>query len=217
MFPTLRSAPAFAVGLAFCLAAAGGCSSSKGTTGASGSSGDGGGASDPDGDTSGDGGASGNGNGDDGSSAPPTFDQFQVHDLDVVNQYRATLGVAPLALDHALSTFALAGSTELSTDHTPHQHIIDAINDGSVQEAGFGDQLAENQGDPNGWTILAVDPTTNELDQIDAIQKQMFDEGPGTGDTHDHYTNMMDPAYTRLGVGLLEVGRHLYLTNDFSD
>ncbi|HEY1691961.1 MAG TPA: CAP domain-containing protein [Polyangiaceae bacterium] len=211
----LRSVPAFAVGLALCLAAAGGCSSSKGSAGASGSAGDGGGASDPDGNTGDDGGgASGS---DDGSSADPTFDQFQVHNLDVVNQYRATLGVAPLVLDHALSAFALAGSTELSTDHTPHQHIIDAINDGSVQDDGFGDQLAENQGDPNGWTILAVDATTNELDQIDAIQKQMFDEGPGTDDTHDHYTNMMNPAYTRLGVGLLEVARHLYLTNDFSD
>ncbi len=61
------------------------------------------------------------------------------------------------------------------------------------------------------------DPTQNELDQIDAIQAAMFAEGPGTGEAHGHYTNMMNAQYTRLGVGLLEVSGQLYLTNDFSN
>jgi uncharacterized protein YkwD len=45
----------------------------------------------------------------------------------------------------------------------------------------------------------------------------MIDEGPGQGEAHGHYTNMMNPELTRLGVGLLEVNGQLYLTNDFSD
>ena len=45
----------------------------------------------------------------------------------------------------------------------------------------------------------------------------MFDEGPGTGEAHGHYENMMSTTFTRVGVGLVEVGTMLYLTNDFSN
>jgi hypothetical protein len=31
------------------------------------------------------------------------------------------------------------------------------------------------------------------------------------------YTNMMNPVYHTVGVGLVMVGSALYLTNDFSD
>jgi Cysteine-rich secretory protein family len=124
--------------------------------------------------------------------------------------------VAPLTLDTRLSTFALAGSTELSQDHLPHQHFIDAINAGTLFASGFTGSAAENQGSPLGWPKLADDPSTNELLQIAAIQKAMFDEGPGAGTAHGHYTNMMNPTYHRLGVGLVRVGSLLYLTNDFS-
>jgi hypothetical protein len=151
------------------------------------------------------------------SSAPTDgFDQFQHHNLDDINKYRATLNIAPLVLDQELCTFAQAGSVELSQDHMAHQHFINASNDGSLWTSGFNSTAAENQGDPNGWTKLASDPTQNELQQIDAIQLAMFDEGPGTGEAHGHYTNMMDATSTRLGVGLLEVNGELYLTNDFS-
>jgi hypothetical protein len=146
-----------------------------------------------------------------------SFDAFQKHNLDVVNQYRATLGIAPLVLDAELGTFAKAGSVELSQDHTPHKHMRDASDDGSIWSNGFSTKAAENQGDANGWNVLSQDPTQNEMLQIDAIQEAMFDEGPGPGEAHGHYTNMMDPALKRLGVGLLEVNGQLYLTNDFSD
>ena len=157
----------------------------------------------------------GSGMNQDGSGSA-TFDQFQLHNLEVVNMYRATLKIAPLALDAKICAFALAGTNELTMDHTPHAHFVNASNDGSIWSAGFSTPAGENQGDPNGWTVLAPDPTTNELDQIDAIQKVMFDEGPGAGEAHGHYTNMMNPQFTRLGVGLVEVAGHLYLTNDFS-
>ena len=167
---------------------------------------------------------SGSTSNDAGSPPPPKdsglpndgFDQFQHHNLDVVNAYRATLGVAPLVLDQQLTTFAQAGSVELSQDHTPHQHFITAGNNGSLWTSGFNGGAAENQGDPHGWFVMSNDPTQNELLQIDDIQKAMFNEGPGAGEAHGHYTNMMNAAYKRLGVGLLEVSGQLYLTNDFS-
>jgi uncharacterized protein YkwD len=154
-------------------------------------------------------------------AAPPTntggFDQFQERNLADINMYRATLNIAPLVLDQTLSTFALAGSTELSMDHSPHAHFIAASNSGAIWMSGFNTSAGENQGDPNGWTVLSTNPVTNELDQIDAIQTAMFDEGPGTGEAHGHYTNMMDATFTKVGVGLLEVDGALYLTNDFSN
>jgi uncharacterized protein YkwD len=154
-----------------------------------------------------------------GPGQPPSdgFDAFQHHNLDVVNQYRATLGVAPLVLDSTLCAFALAGSQELENDHIPHAHFNAASSANTLWQDGFTSKAGENQGDPNGWPALSNDPVENELDQIDSIQKAMFDEGPGPGEAHGHYENMMNPQYTRLGVGLIEVGMLLYLTNDFSD
>jgi uncharacterized protein YkwD len=158
-----------------------------------------------------------NGGGVDASTPNDGFDQFQHRNLDDVNKYRATLNVAPLVLDQQLSTFALAGAQELSQDHMAHQHFINASNNGTLWSSGFKSSAAENQGDPNGWPVKSQDATQNELLQIDDIQKSMFDEGPGTGEAHGHYTNMMNPKLKRLGVGLLEVSGHLYLTNDFSE
>jgi hypothetical protein len=42
----------------------------------------------------------------------------------------------------------------------------------------------------------------------------MFAEGPGGG----HYDNMTDPAFARVGIGLVLDGTgRLYFTNDFSE
>jgi Cysteine-rich secretory protein family len=184
-----------------------------GNGGGGGSGGDGGGSQD--GTMSGDGAPS------DASDAGP-FDQFQRRNLADINMYRATLGRAPLVLDETLCTFALAGSTLETMDHIPHQHFINSTDGGMIWMDGFNTQAGENQGDPNGWNVLdKTDETMNELDQIDAIQKAMFDEGPGDGEAHGHYENMMNAVFTKVGVGLIEVktsmGEQLYLTNDFSN
>jgi Cysteine-rich secretory protein family len=209
----LRITVPFAAIVALCLVTTGACSSSKaGST----SGPHDGAATEQDAPSNGD----GAGGGDSADDQPYT--QFQVQNLDVVNMYRATLNVPPLVLDHELCAFALAGSQELSMDHMPHQHIIDAINDNTLMQDGFGSEVAENQGNADGWMRLALDPTTNETDQVNATLQYMFNEGPpddggDAGGEHDHYVNMMNPVYTRLGVGLLEVGGLLYLTNDFSN
>jgi uncharacterized protein YkwD len=190
-----------------------GTSGSGGTSGSAGSSGGTSGTSGSAG-TSGSGGTSGS-SGTSGGTSP--FDQFQQHNLAVINQYRATKNLMPVTLDKQLCTFALAGSQELAMDHTPHQHFISASNAGTIWSSGFSMGAAENQGDPNGWYKMSNDPTTNEMMQIDSIQLAMFNEGPGTGEAHGHYMNMMNPAQKRVGVGLLMVGTSLYLTNDFSE
>jgi hypothetical protein len=156
---------------------------------------------------------------DEEDQALTNFDQFQIHNLKVVNAYRAKKGVAPLKLSASLSSFAHAGSVELEKDHKPHAHFIAAVKSGAIWHDGFKTMAGENQGDPNGWPeLVANDPTKNEDAQIDAIQKMMYAEGPGTGEAHGHYENMMNAKFHRLGVGLVRAsGGELYLTNDFSD
>jgi len=164
------------------------------------------------------GGGSGSGGSSSGASGPPGCStEFDLRNLADINKYRAGGGLAPLVLDAQICSFAQAGSQEESQDHAPHQHIINAMNDGTIWNYGFNTIAAENQGDPNGWQEMASDPTQNELEQIDTILQEMFAEGPGTGEAHSHYENIMDAQLKRVGVGLLEVDSMLYLTNDFSD
>jgi uncharacterized protein YkwD len=48
--------------------------------------------------------------------------------------------------------------------------------------------------------------------QIDEILALMMDEGPGGG----HHDNMLDPRWTRLGVGITNPGGEAYVTTDFA-
>lgn len=135
-----------------------------------------------------------------------------VHNLRGVNAYRAKKGLKKLVLAKRLSAFAHAGSVELSRDHSAHAHFIAAAKSGAIWRDGFRSSAGENQGDPNGW------PAAPENTQIDQILAAMYAEGPGKGEAHGHYENIMDPKFTRLGVGLVEEPNGvLYLTNDFSE
>lgn len=158
--------------------------------------------------------------------APPTraadpwpSDPLVKYNVDQLNVYRKKHGVAPLVYDAKISAFALAGSKQLTQDHTPHAHfnakIKSAMGDPDAMKgkSGFGSRTAENQGDWEGIPQLDADPAKNGRVQIDATLKLMHDEGPGGG----HYENMLNPKFKRVGVGLVYVGPKLYLTNDFSD
>jgi hypothetical protein len=150
------------------------------------------------------------------SEAITTFSSFQRHNLATINAYRARKGLVALKLSAALCSFAHAGSVQLSHDHSPHAHFIAAGS--SLFNRGFKLSAGENQGDPHGWPVLvANDVTKNRNAQIDDIQRAMFAEGPGAGHAHGHYMNMMNPKFRRVGVGLVDVGGKLYLTNDFSE
>lgn len=149
------------------------------------------------------------------SQAITTFTSFQRRNLTVINSYRARKGLVKLKLSPKLSSFARAGSLQLSRDHVPHRHFSSAGT--SIFRKGFKTSAAENQGDPHGWPVLVPgNPTANRNAQIDDIQETMFDEGPGAGAAHGHYMNMMNPKFRRVGIGLVDVNGKLYLTNDFS-
>ncbi|WP_394822067.1 CAP domain-containing protein [Pendulispora albinea] len=131
------------------------------------------------------------------ADAPPVdLDEARRYNLAKVNAYRAEGGLAPLALDGALNTFAQAASEQLAIDHVPHLYF--KIN---VYGCGCG-LAAENQGSPHGWRVRDVHV------QIDQILEAMM-QSPG------HRANMMNPAYRRMGAGLVRPGADLYFTNDF--
>lgn len=132
------------------------------------------------------------------------------YNVERINAYRAEKGLAPVLYDAKLSAFATAGSARLSHDHTPHAHFAE---NARSRPPGFGSRSAENQGDPSGVPAMDADATKSGKKQIDVMLKLMMDEGPGGG----HYENMMNPRLRRVGIGLVDVGGKLYMTNDFSD
>lgn len=131
------------------------------------------------------------------------------YNVERINAYRAQKGLAPVLYDAKISAFARAGSERLARDHAPHAHFA-AHAKGAP---GFGSRSAENQGDPAGVPAMDRDPVASGKKQIDVMLKLMMDEGPGGG----HYDNMMNPRFRRVGIGLVDVGGRLYMTNDFSD
>lgn len=143
---------------------------------------------------------------------PWPADPLVKYNIDLLNHYRAGSGLAPLVYDAGQSTFALAGSQQLASDHAAHAHF-EAATQAGAGVPGFGTHLAENQGDPNGVRPMAPDAVASGKLQIALLLKLMFDEGPGGG----HYDNMMSAKSRRVGVGLYSPGGVLYLTNDFSD
>ncbi len=140
---------------------------------------------------------------------PYPADPLVKYNVEQVNAYRARKKLPPLLYDAKISAFARRASERLARDHVPHAHF--AAN--AKGAPGFGSKAAENQGDPNGVPRLDPDPLKNGKKQIDLMLKLMWEEGPGGG----HYDNMMNPAFRRIGVGLVYSGGKLYLTNDFSD
>jgi hypothetical protein len=150
---------------------------------------------------------------------PWPSDPLVKFNVDRLNDYRRKHGAPPLAYDAKISTFALAGSRQLAKDHTPHAHfnakIKAALGDPEAMKggSGFGSRAAENQGDWNGIPQLDADPARNGRKQIEITLQLMYDEGPGGG----HHDNMLNPKFSRVGVGLVYVGPKMYLTNDFSD
>jgi hypothetical protein len=140
---------------------------------------------------------------------PWPSDPLVKYNVDRINHYRAQKGLGALLYDSKISSFARAGSDQLSKDHDAHAHFRKE-SDGAP---GFGSRSAENQGDPSGVPPMDPDAVANGKKQIDILLRLMMDEGPGGG----HYDNMMNARFRRVGIGLVYAGGKLYLTNDFSD
>ena len=147
-----------------------------------------------------------------GAPAAVVAGSFELYNLERVNAYRRSSGLAPVTLDPTLTSFAREGSVELTSDHVPHRHFASAGD--SLWHRGFQGNASENQGSNTGWPRAAADPAENEQQQIDQILASMIGEGPRGG----HYANMMSPKAKRIGIGLVEdASGKLYLTNDFSE
>lgn len=140
---------------------------------------------------------------------PYPSDVLVRYNVERVNWYREQKKLPPVLYDTKISAFATRGSEQLGRDHTAHAHFAANAKGATC----FGSRAAENQGDPSGVPPFGSDRVGSGKKQIDIMLKLMMDEGPGGG----HYENMMNPQFRRIGIGLVNTGGKLYLTNDFSD
>jgi uncharacterized protein YkwD len=127
-----------------------------------------------------------------------TLDEARSHTLTYINGVRSLHGVGLLERDDALTAFAQEGSEQVRRDHRGHGHFIDRRADCP--------SCGENQSGSVGWRPGPVGR------QIDEVLELMMVEGPGGG----HHDNMLNPRWTRLGVGIVNPGGEMYLTMDFA-
>jgi uncharacterized protein YkwD len=152
------------------------------------------------------GGGGSGGNGDSSLGATVNATEAAQHNLAALNMYRAQNGAPALTLDAQLSTFSTHASQALAAGGPAHGYFVSA--GAALWTSGFCNGAGENQAP--GWPVSGG----NEDATIDAMLKSMMAEGPGGG----HHDNIVNPAFARLGVGLiLDANQQLWLTNDFSN
>jgi hypothetical protein len=105
----------------------------------------------------------------------------------LINQVRASVGARPLSVDSRLTSIARSWSANMVTTGLHH-------NPNFASEA------------PAGWTMLGENvgygPSVSQLETS-------FQNSP------HHYANMVEPAYTTIGVGVVIAGGTLWVTEDF--
>lgn len=127
------------------------------------------------------------------------------HLLALLNAHRAAAGVPALALDPALSAAARAHSCDMDQ----HHHLSHTGSDGSspVQRiaatGGSYRAAGENIGETVGYALL---------DGLDREDHDMMAEPLTPG---NHHWNIVSPAYTRVGLGVVYRDGQLYFTEDF--
>jgi len=150
------------------------------------------------GNASGDGG-SGNDGGNGMGAATEADLQFCV---DENNRYRDMVSKPHFARSATLEAFALVGAMTDGAAMSAHKHFI--------ATGGGGISFAENE--IPWWPKSSYGGTVQDVMRM-GIQL-MWNEGPGTGAAHGHYTNMTG-AYTQLGCGADLIGDLLTVTIDF--
>lgn len=143
------------------------------------------------------------------NGCPITPDQAsaEAYVFSLLNQHRATAGngAQPLALNETLSL----ASRQHSCDMFQHQNLSHTGSDGStpwqrITAVGISYSTAgENIGMTGGMPL-----TTG----INAIDSSMMAEqaSPGT-----HHWNIINPAYTQVGIGVIYANGQVWLTEDF--
>jgi uncharacterized protein YkwD len=119
------------------------------------------------------------------SSASPTLEADLVFCVTETNQYRATLGLAPLTRSGALEAYAAVGAREDGLAHVGHQHF----------RATNGGGIARAENEIPWWGGSSVHRV------IEQGLSLMWAEGPGGG----HFENMRGP-YREVGCGVFVNG-----------
>jgi hypothetical protein len=117
------------------------------------------------------------------------------------NRYRAMNGKADVVRSTQLEEFADTGAM-IDFGGSPHQHFS------STQGGGIA--FAENE-----CPHWSTKKTGGDLSML-VIQciAAFYAEGPGTGNAHGHYNNMMG-AYATLGCGIYQSGTEVTIVQDY--
>jgi hypothetical protein len=119
---------------------------------------------------------------------------------DVVNAYRARLGLSQLVRDPAIEEFADEGAeydSQPACAYPYHCHYY------------------ENYGAVQGECEVPGSPLYASVEQIiDDTVEMMWNEGPGGG----HYVYLTEPSFTRIGCGFyLTSSDYLWIVYDFGE
>jgi len=131
---------------------------------------------------------------------PAPYEAELQHCVDVINQYRATNGKAPLSRSSAIEAYAAEGAQYDSAHGSAHGHFM-ATNGGGVA-------WAENE--IPGWDTSFGNGSV--LGVVDEGLQMMWEEGPGGG----HHDNM-NGSYTEVGCGIFVTGSNeVWVVQDFA-
>ncbi len=125
--------------------------------------------------------------------------------LSTLNAHRAAVGARPLTLNPALSAVARTHSCDMFQ----HQQMSHTGSDGSspfqrISAAGIAYGTAgENVGMASGYALSSG---------VTTIDNEMMAEPLTPG---DHHWNIVNPAYSSIGVGIIYVNNQVWLTEDF--
>jgi len=110
--------------------------------------------------------------------------------LSLLNQTRAGVGLPPLAWDGGLGSLARGWSATMSTSGLHHNPDLSGVL--SSADPGWG----------AGGENVGFGPSVNALNVA-------FDHSP------EHYSNIVKPGYTRVGVGVVVANGTIWVTFDF--
>lgn len=125
-----------------------------------------------------------------------SLDSFCVQSI---NAYRATLSLPALKIwSDSQNCFARQARDDAASG-TAHSH--------------FGACTERAQNTCPGWN--SADNDSSRRETIRSCLRMMWNEGPGTGSAHGHYTNMTNTSYTKAGCGFHNQNGSLWINQDF--
>ena len=139
--------------------------------------------------------------GDDAGGGTPGDTSAHAVCVSETNRYRAMNGKADVVRSTALEDFADTGAM-VDFGGTPHQHFSST--------SGGGIAFAENE-----CPHWSTNQTGGDLSML-VVQciAAFYAEGPGTGNAHGHYNNMLG-AYGTLGCGIFQSGMDVTIVQDY--